>query len=502
MVAETYTGAVPAAPSWRAQWPALRRILIGLFLIACFTGTGAALLLIVTAEQLQNAVGDPQFATLKISTGWVRQDVAYLEQFWAQKDEIARKEQAANNELFKISARNAKTRAAMSGAADAARNFIDLNDSVYIIPPLKLRPLIGDASTPPPQPPAQPADPAQASQPVQSTQPAQPAGTDQPAVPPPGGQTTAKGPGFALSNTLPVAWGFGYLVDKYFDAYYEELAALPDAEKARLSLNTFKVEAYKRMAPYFAAKAAYDSDASTKRAMEAQISALQAQDKQLDADSQAAGTPLADGSYWSLIEDFRSFKTLVGDFAYNIVALPRMMLVLMISIFMGILGSLIYITMDFHKNPDGRGFWDIIFRIGLGAGVAFALFFFAAAGMLALAETKSGTQSDMSPYLISFLGITGGYLSDRVTQWMREVGENAFKVKTDGPPNRWAIDLGPKLAAAGVDNAAVAGATGVTVADVDGWVAQTKPVPGDKQGLVAAFLRMHPAQIFTDIPPG
>ena len=40
-------------------------------------------------------------------------------------------------------------------------------------------------------------------------------------------------------------------------------------------------------------------------------------------------------------------------------------------------------SQDFLKNPDGRGFWDILFRIGLGAGVAFALFFFAVVALIA-----------------------------------------------------------------------------------------------------------------------
>jgi hypothetical protein len=500
MVAETYVSEAIRAPSRHATpsqyeyWPHLRRILIGLFLVAAFTATAAILLLVVVAEQLQNAVTSPEFATLKISTGWVRQDVAYLERFWAQKADIARRETAANNDLFQISARNTKTRATMSGAADEARNFIDMNDTIYILAPLKLHTFIGDASTPPATP--APADQSQPPAAPQST------GTDQPPTPPPGIPGKASGPGFALSTTLPVAWGFGQLVDQYFDGYYAELDPLPNAEKARQSLNTFKVEAYRRMSNFFAAKAQYDSDASTRRALEAQINALQQQEKKLDTDAEAPDTPLGNGSYWSLAEDFLAFKTLVGDFAYNIVALPRMMLVLMISIFMGILGSLIYITMDFYKNPDERGFWDIMFRIGLGAGVAFALFFFAAAGMLALAQTKSGAQSDMSPYLIAFLGITGGYLSDRVTQWMREVGENTFKIKSDGPPNRWAIDLGSKLAQTGLDHAALASAIGVTVSDSEAWTAQTKPVPGDKQHLVAAFLREHPGRLFTDIPPG
>ena len=483
---------MPALSGWAQP---LRRFGIGIFLIAAFILTGGSLLIIVTAEQLQTAVASPEFASLKISTGWVRQDVAYLEQYWKEMGAISRKEDAAEEELFQISARNAKTRAAMSRAADDARNFIDLNDSAYILPPLKLRSFTAEI------PPLAPAEEARAEE-GHSAPVLQTATPEQPAAPPPTSPATGGIAEFALSNTLPVAWGFGSLVDRHFDTYYAELDSVPNAQKARQSLNAFKVETYKHMAKYFAAKAQYDSDASTRRALDAHIAALEAQAKQLDANSQQTGSPLANGAYWSLTEDFLAFKTLVGDFAYNIVALPRMMLVLMIAIFMGVLGSLIYITMDFYRTPDQRGFWNIAFRIGLGAGVAFALFFFAAAGMLALASTKSGAQSDMSPYLIAFLGITGGYLSDRVTQWMREVGENAFKVKSDGPPDRWAIDLGGKLAAASLDNAALASATGATVSDAEAWVAQTRPVSGDKQAVVAAFLRVHPSQVFTDIAPG
>ncbi len=182
----------------------------------------------------------------------------------------------------------------------------------------------------------------------------------------------------------PISYGFGNAVDDYFDAYYAELDGAGNADAARKSLNAFKLETYKRMEPYFAARAQFDSDASQVRGLNVELNALQAQHKQLDDNSQAAGTPLANGAYWSLAENFRTFKSLVGNTGYDIIALPRMMLVLLLSIFMGVLGSLIYITKDFYQDPDRRGFWSIIFRVGLGAGVAFALFFFAAAGMLAM----------------------------------------------------------------------------------------------------------------------
>ena len=507
MVAETFTRAQGAPSSFRIHWPPVRRIVIGLLLMAAFTATGAMLLLIVTAIQFQNAVEAPEFDSLKISTGWIRQDVTYLEHYWTESAAIDKKEHEAQDEIFSIGQRGAKNRAAMSHSAEETRNFIDLNDTTYILPPLKLRAFATPASPPPvPASPTVTNDTApqrggDAAQSASASAGAQP--SDQaPSEPKPLVRQAPAGVNYQVSVPPPISYGFGNAVDDYFDTYYAELDGAASADAARKSLNAFKLETYKRMEPYFAARAQFDSDSSQIRGLNVELNALQAQHKQLDDNSQAAGTPLANGAYWSLAENFRVFKSLVGDTGYDIIALPRMMLVLLLSIFMGVLGSLIYITKDFYQDPDRRGFWSIIFRVGLGAGVAFALFFFAAAGMLAMAQAKTGAQSDMSPYLIAFLGITGGYLSDRVTQWMREMGESAFKIKGDGPPDRWAVGLADGLKAAGQDSAALAASIGATAADTDAWIALTKAVPGDKQALVAAFLREHPSKVFTDIAPG
>jgi hypothetical protein len=504
MVAETFSR-VDGASSFRIHWPPVRRIVIGLLLMAAFTATGAMLLLIVTAIQFQNLIDAPEFESLKISTGWIRQDVTYLEHYWTESAAIDKKEHEAQDEIFAIGQRGAKNRAAMSHSAEETRNFIDLSDTNYILPPLKLRSFPTPASPPPV--PASP-DVANDTAPQHGGDASQPASAsgqppDQaPSEPKPAARQAPTGVNYQVSVPPPISYGFGNAVDDYFDAYYAELDGAANADAARKSLNAFKLETYKRMEPYFAARAQFDSDSSQVRGLNVELNALQAQHKQLDDNSQAPGTPLANGAYWSLAENFRTFKSLVGNTGYDIIALPRMMLVLLLSIFMGVLGSLIYITKDFYQDPDRRGFWSIIFRVGLGAGVAFALFFFAAAGMLAMAQTKTGAQSDMSPYLIAFLGITGGYLSDRVTQWMREMGESAFKIKGDGPPDRWAVGLADGLKAAGQDSAALASSAGTTAADTDAWIALTKPVPGDKQALVAAFLREHPSKVFTDIAPG
>lgn len=499
-------------PTWTFQsfGPQVRRFLIGLVLILAYTATGAVLLLIVTAIQLQNAVEAPEFDSLKISTGWIRQDVAYLDRYWKQMNAITQKEDAAEAEKFTIGQRGAKIRADMSRAADETRNFIDLHDTSYILSPLKLRTFPSPTSPPPvlPTPEAHGDASAQAPSDAGSTAPA--AAPDASgaaaqaqsaaATPTPPQPFTSSAARYQVTIPVPSAYGFGNAVDDYFDAYYSELDGATNADAARKSLNAFKLETYKRMEPYFSARAQFDSDSSRIRGLNVEITALESQAKQLDDNSQKEGTPLANGAYWSLTEDFLTFRTLVGETGYNIIALPRMMLVLLLSIFMGVLGSLIYITKDFYEDPDRRGFWSIVFRIGLGAGVAFALFFFAAAGMLAMTQAKNAAQSDMSPYLIAFLGITGGYLSDRVTQWMREVGEKTFNVAGEVPP-RWAVGLGAALTGVGLDNASLAVVCGVSPAEVDAWIAVTKPVPGDKQALVAAFLRQHASGIFTDIAP-
>jgi hypothetical protein len=512
MVAETYprAGDTPAATHYlKAQWPQARRFAIGVFLIAAFTATATMLLLIVTEIHFQSSIEAPEFNTLKVSTGWIRRDVTYLEQYWTERDAITKKEQAAEDEKFGIGQRGARIRADMSHSAEQTRNFLDLYDTNYILPPLKLRGFPTPAAPPTSLPGEAHGDEAPQHS-ANAGQSAPTAAQDTPGAAPPQNTEASRPSGPPASTVVkyqveiptPVAYGFGNEVDDYFDAYYAELEGAANTDAARKSLNTFKVETYKRMEPYFAARAQFDSDSSQIRGLNVELTALEAQARQLDDNSQQEGTPLANGAYWSLTENLLIFKSLVGDAGYNLIALPRMMLVLLLSIFMGVLGSLIYITKDFYQDPDRRGFWSIAFRIGLGAGVAFALFFFAAAGMLAMAQAQSGAQSDMSPYLIAFLGITGGYLSDRVTQWMREMGENAFKVKGDGPPDRWAVGLAEGLKAAGLDSNALASSVGATASDTDSWIALTKPVPGDKQGLVAAFLREHPSRVFTDIAPG
>jgi hypothetical protein len=476
MVSTEIAGTPPAASFAQGAArlaPQIARVLIGLFLIAAFAATGAVLLFVLTAQQLQNSLTSPDVAANKTTIGAIRQDVATVEYYYKQTDANSKTLADADSQLSRALTNRQGKLAAMTSAADDTSAFINQNDQYYIHPPLKLRPFTAVLDKPAPAPAAS-------------------------------GATQTPNAALAVLEQSQIL-DFESAVPSYLGAYYAELdaaGASPEADAARKSLNEFKGLIYKTFNIYLTAHSAYDSDNSNVQALRAQIDAVEKKNAGLLDELAPKDSPLSKDAYWNLCEDFYSFKQLVGDAAYNIVLLPKMMLVLTLSIFMGILGSLIYISQDYLRDPDGRGFWDILFRIGLGAGVAFALFFFAAAGMLAMTQSGATTsEANMSPYLISFLGITGGYLSDRVTQWMREVGENTFKVNPSTPA-RWAIGLGAALTGAGLTAGALASAVGATADDVENWIAVTKPVPGDKQPLLSAFLRVHPSKLFTDIQPG
>ncbi len=233
-----------------------------------------------------------------------------------------------------------------------------------------------------------------------------------------------------------------------------------------------------------------------------------AADQQAAASEQALAAPapeptgnLKKDSYRSVVEDFRAYEALLGRFS-NLVMIPNAMLVLLLSICMGMLGSLIFLARKLVLDREDTGYGEIASRVGLGAAVALALFFFASAGMLAMSQTGAGADgNDMSPYLIAFLGITAGYLSDRVTAWMREVGERTFKLEGGAMQSRWAIGLGAELAAQKITATELAAGTNVSDTDLGDWIALKKPVPADEQRLIAVYLRVDASRLFTDVKP-
>jgi len=292
----------------------------------------------------------------------------------------------------------------------------------------------------------------------------------------------------------------GYLtVDQRLSAYEDAVRAKGlEAKEPRNQIEKFLSQVETGTADIVAAYAKAnkvwdDNNAADQR--------LKLREDYLTANPVVASDELKNQSFRSVVEDFRAYESLLGPFA-NLVMIPNAMLVLLLSICMGMLGSLIYLARKLVLDGEATDYGEIASRVGLGAAVALALFFFASAGMLAMSQSAAGPGSnDMSPYLIAFLGITAGYLSDRVTAWMREVGERTFKLENSGMPNRWAVGLEKEVKAQNVTSAQLASGIDSSDADVEDWIGLRKSLPGDAQRLISTYLRVDPSTLFTDMKP-
>ncbi|HWD29888.1 MAG TPA: hypothetical protein VG387_22140 [Rhizomicrobium sp.] len=247
---------------------------------------------------------------------------------------------------------------------------------------------------------------------------------------------------------------------------------------------------------FFPARDRWRNADQLKKGMEGDKAALTAPPKDV------AANRLSNESYRTVVEDFRTFEMLVGSRLFGVVLIPNPVLVLLLSVFMGMLGSLIHVARRLVIEGKPISGHEMFYRVGLGAAVALALFFFASAGVLTLSQSSTGKiDSNMSPYLISFLGITAGFLSERTTAWMREVGERTFKLENGPQRSRWATRLAAELAKQNIAPGIIAEATGSQASDIEAYGTLTKLVPGTEQALLAAYLRVHPSMLFTDIDP-
>jgi hypothetical protein len=209
--------------------------------------------------------------------------------------------------------------------------------------------------------------------------------------------------------------------------------------------------------------------------------------------------PFDNRDFEQLTDDLSRYTQLIAGAPFDFVKLPGIALTLILAVLMGILGSLIAMTRSLVFDKEDITVGEYLYRIGLGASVALAVFFFAGVGALTLAQASGAEHVEPSPYLVSFFGIIAGYLSKRVTSWMREAGGRAFPVREDA--DRWAIDLQGALNKAQVTADDLAAITGLDVAKIKLWIGRKEAIPRSAQDLISAYVRQPPFQLFSDIPP-
>ena len=107
-------------------------------------------------------------------------------------------------------------------------------------------------------------------------------------------------------------------------------------------------------------------------------------------------------------------------------ALPKQILTIILILSMGILGSLIFVTIEFLKDSECHTNMRCsmyIFRPFLGMIVALAMYVMVKSGQSTFADTSSEM---LSPFMISFLGIISGMLAEQAYQRLAIAGSSVI----------------------------------------------------------------------------
>jgi uncharacterized membrane protein len=205
---------------------------------------------------------------------------------------------------------------------------------------------------------------------------------------------------------------------------------------------------------------------------------------------------------------YRNFKPLVFylEDPVGVASLPRDLLTLFVTLMMGALGSVLFVTRTYLQQGDERGFAWYLFRPFLGMITALAVFVAFKAGQLTLGGVT--TDQPLNPFLLSFVAIISGLLSEQAIERLARIGGNMFRGDQEAGGHgqaaeaaalpsdaRVAPGLAAVMSAAATSAAQLAEALGVSEAEVASWREGT-PVPHAQQDALAAALGLPPRVLF------
>ena len=191
--------------------------------------------------------------------------------------------------------------------------------------------------------------------------------------------------------------------------------------------------------------------------------------------------------------EFFNFMPLYDEFLKE----PQQILVLQLTIVMGMLGSVLTMTWSFIKGDSGFTFRRFVILPFVGAMSAFIIFVFIKAGQLTL--TTGSATDQLNPFVLSFVGIISGLLSERAYARMAEVGGSFFRV--DEEKARYGLGLRAALETSGMSEAELAGYLRLSAEETAAIVDGKTGASALQQQLVAASLRRNARELFTDLPP-
>ena len=275
------------------------------------------------------------------------------------------------------------------------------------------------------------------------------------------------------------------------------------------------IEAVERL--YTQARRTMDAAAGEVAAREAaarQLEGRRADQQQILAQSEAAMGAIinVDGSLSprqttrirDLMSEFDFLYTFAYGMFYSFSVLPNELLVMVLVIAMGTLGSTLQLTYDYYRQQRGPRTSHFLLIPMLGAITALVLFIVMRAGVMVITESsQSGEAVPLSPFFLGFLGIVAGFLSENTLETVRGLGQSWLKrsaSEKEEEPALWGQGLEVYL---GDDRKleTLANRTGVELAVLRRWFGGTERVPADMQRVISAWLDVDRAVLFSDQPP-
>ena len=197
------------------------------------------------------------------------------------------------------------------------------------------------------------------------------------------------------------------------------------------------------------------------------------------------------------LHDFLMEVLYLRKFGFDQLAtMPKELLVFVLCMSMGALGSVIFLTRTFFNKDHGKPFTWFIFRPFLGMIMAIAIFILTKSGMDVL-----GGGEGLDPYFISFISIISGVLSEQAFLKIQEAGMDFFKVENK-ETLRWAVHVKEEMEKQGKTIEDLMPYTSASEIEMEKWVEEKKPVPEEQQELISVWLEKPPRALFSDQKPG
>jgi hypothetical protein len=182
--------------------------------------------------------------------------------------------------------------------------------------------------------------------------------------------------------------------------------------------------------------------------------------------------------------------------------LPEELLIVMIVIAGGLLGSAVFLTYDYVEDTPPRTLAYLSLRLLVGALTSLLLFIVIKAGVVVAIDTPAldAAKTDLNPFFVAFIGVLGGLISHQVVSKIMAAANSWFQDASAGKERYVLRETIEGLAPENTRLEFIKFA-GYSSDAIDRWTKAGGLVSPAGQRAVSLFLHKDIRDLFSDIPP-